>query len=229
MATRASSAPSSCRCRVDDSARASGRSRVLALRSMPQLVHLVFVFQRQEDAPERRAVAQRLAAAGTGLLRCSGSGASSIRSVPVRRSCAAARPFGDRPMRTTVSIQAFATREPPVFATKEAERRHVQERLAVACRILGRRGLSEGLLGRIPRFAIRCDPTASGSTRLAFPCTASRSRSWCWSIIRAPSSMATARSTRSACCCTPRCTAPGPTWGRYATPMHLPHRPGLLW
>ena len=49
-------------------------------------------------------------------------------------------------MRTTVSIQAFATREPPVFDTKEAERRHVQERLAAACRILGRRGLSEGLL-----------------------------------------------------------------------------------
>ena len=52
-------------------------------------------------------------------------------------------------MRTTVSIQAFATREPPVFDTKEAERRHVQERLAAACRILGRRGLSEGLLGHI--------------------------------------------------------------------------------
>jgi ribulose-5-phosphate 4-epimerase/fuculose-1-phosphate aldolase len=52
-------------------------------------------------------------------------------------------------MQTTVSIQAFATREPPVFETKQAERRHVRERLAGTCRILGRRGLSEGLLGHV--------------------------------------------------------------------------------
>ena len=52
-------------------------------------------------------------------------------------------------MQTAISINAFATREPPVFETKEAERRHVQERLAAACRILGRRGLSEGLLGHV--------------------------------------------------------------------------------
>lgn len=52
-------------------------------------------------------------------------------------------------MQTTVSIQAFATREPPIFETKEAERQHVRERLAAACRILGRRGLSEGLLGHV--------------------------------------------------------------------------------
>lgn len=52
-------------------------------------------------------------------------------------------------MNTTVTIDAFATREPPVFETPMAERRHVQERLAAACRILGRRGLSEGLLGHV--------------------------------------------------------------------------------
>lgn len=52
-------------------------------------------------------------------------------------------------MQTPITINAFATREPPVFATKEAERRHVRERLAAACRILGRRGLSEGLLGHV--------------------------------------------------------------------------------
>jgi ribulose-5-phosphate 4-epimerase/fuculose-1-phosphate aldolase len=52
-------------------------------------------------------------------------------------------------MQTEISIKAFATREPPVFETKEAERRHVQERLAATCRVLGRRGLSEGLLGHV--------------------------------------------------------------------------------
>jgi ribulose-5-phosphate 4-epimerase/fuculose-1-phosphate aldolase len=52
-------------------------------------------------------------------------------------------------MQTPITINAFATREQPVFATKEAERRHVRERLAAACRILGRRGLSEGLLGHV--------------------------------------------------------------------------------
>ena len=52
-------------------------------------------------------------------------------------------------MNQPISINAFATREPPVFETKEAERRHVRERLAAACRILGRRGLSEGLLGHV--------------------------------------------------------------------------------
>jgi len=52
-------------------------------------------------------------------------------------------------MPATVTIDAFATRQPPVFESKEAERRHVRERLAGACRIMGRRGLSEGLLGHI--------------------------------------------------------------------------------
>lgn len=52
-------------------------------------------------------------------------------------------------MTTTVSINAFATREPPVFDTPEAERLHVRQRLAAVCRILGRRGLSEGLLGHV--------------------------------------------------------------------------------
>lgn len=62
-------------------------------------------------------------------------------------------------MQTPVTISAFATREAPVFETKEAERRHIRERLAGACRILGRRGLSEGLLGHVtvrdPEFADR--------------------------------------------------------------------------
>ena len=52
-------------------------------------------------------------------------------------------------MQGTISIKAFATREPPVFQTKEAERQHVRERLAATCRIFGRRGLSEGLLGHV--------------------------------------------------------------------------------
>lgn len=52
-------------------------------------------------------------------------------------------------MQTVADIQAFATREPPVFESKEAEQRHVRQRLAAACRILGRRGLSEGLLGHL--------------------------------------------------------------------------------
>lgn len=52
-------------------------------------------------------------------------------------------------MHKTVTINAFATREPPVFESKADERRHVQERLAAACRIMGRRGLSEGLLGHV--------------------------------------------------------------------------------
>lgn len=52
-------------------------------------------------------------------------------------------------MQTQVSIQAFATREPPIFHSPDAARRHVRERLAGVCRILGRRGLSDGLLGHV--------------------------------------------------------------------------------
>lgn len=52
-------------------------------------------------------------------------------------------------MPPTVTIDAFATREPPRFDTPEAERTHVRQRLAGACRILGRRGLSDGLLGHV--------------------------------------------------------------------------------
>lgn len=48
-----------------------------------------------------------------------------------------------------VGIQSFATRARPVFDTKEAERRHVLQRLAATCRIFGRRGYSEGLLGHV--------------------------------------------------------------------------------
>jgi ribulose-5-phosphate 4-epimerase/fuculose-1-phosphate aldolase len=43
----------------------------------------------------------------------------------------------------------FATRTPPVFETVEQERRHRLERLAGVCRIFGRLGFSEGLLGHV--------------------------------------------------------------------------------
>src|ERR1700754_987411 len=49
-----------------------------------------------------------------------------------------------------IGVQSFASRKPPVFETKEAERTHVLQRLAATCRIFGRRGYSEGLLGHIP-------------------------------------------------------------------------------
>jgi ribulose-5-phosphate 4-epimerase/fuculose-1-phosphate aldolase len=48
-----------------------------------------------------------------------------------------------------LGIQNFASRAQPVFATKEAERAHSLERLAATCRIFGRRGYSEGLLGHV--------------------------------------------------------------------------------
>ncbi len=38
---------------------------------------------------------------------------------------------------------------PPIFSSIEAERTHALQRLAAACRILGRRGFAEGLLGHI--------------------------------------------------------------------------------
>lgn len=43
----------------------------------------------------------------------------------------------------------FITRTPPVFDTVDQERRHRLERLAGACRIFGRAGFSEGLLGHV--------------------------------------------------------------------------------
>ena len=52
-------------------------------------------------------------------------------------------------MQPVTNIQAFATREPPVFDSIEAEQKHLRQRLAATCRILGRRGLSEGLLGHV--------------------------------------------------------------------------------
>jgi ribulose-5-phosphate 4-epimerase/fuculose-1-phosphate aldolase len=44
---------------------------------------------------------------------------------------------------------SFITREPPVFDSVDAERRHLLERLAGVCRLFGRFGFSEGLLGHI--------------------------------------------------------------------------------
>ena len=56
-----------------------------------------------------------------------------------------------------IGVQSFATRAPPRFETKEAERTHSLQRLAATCRIFGRRGFSEGLLGHVtlrdPEFA----------------------------------------------------------------------------
>lgn len=48
-----------------------------------------------------------------------------------------------------IGVQSFASRTPPVFASKAAERAHVLQRLAATCRIFGRRGFSDGLLGHV--------------------------------------------------------------------------------
>ena len=48
-----------------------------------------------------------------------------------------------------ISVKSFASRTPPKFENMEAERVHSLQRLAAACRIFGRRGYSEGLLGHI--------------------------------------------------------------------------------
>ena len=50
---------------------------------------------------------------------------------------------------TESGADGFIVRRPPVFATVAEERRHRLERLAGACRIFGRAGLSEGLLGHV--------------------------------------------------------------------------------
>ncbi len=59
----------------------------------------------------------------------------------------------------TVTIEAFATRSPPQFADMADARRHSLQRLAATCRIIGHRGLSDGLLGHVtlrdPEFADR--------------------------------------------------------------------------
>jgi ribulose-5-phosphate 4-epimerase/fuculose-1-phosphate aldolase len=47
------------------------------------------------------------------------------------------------------TAESFATRTQPVFESHAAERTHRLERLAAACRIFGRRGYSEGLLGHV--------------------------------------------------------------------------------
>ena len=48
-----------------------------------------------------------------------------------------------------LGVHNFVTRVPPRFETKEAERTHALQRLAATCRIFGRRGFSEGLLGHV--------------------------------------------------------------------------------
>ncbi|HEY2257187.1 MAG TPA: class II aldolase/adducin family protein [Variovorax sp.] len=48
-----------------------------------------------------------------------------------------------------IGVQSFATRAPPRFETPQAERTHALQRLAATCRIFGRRGFSDGLLGHI--------------------------------------------------------------------------------
>jgi ribulose-5-phosphate 4-epimerase/fuculose-1-phosphate aldolase len=45
--------------------------------------------------------------------------------------------------------QALIAAQPPTFATVEKERRHRLERLAGVCRVFGRLGFSEGLLGHV--------------------------------------------------------------------------------
>jgi ribulose-5-phosphate 4-epimerase/fuculose-1-phosphate aldolase len=48
-----------------------------------------------------------------------------------------------------IGVQSFATRVAPQFDTKQAERTYLLQRLAGTCRIFGRRGFSEGLLGHV--------------------------------------------------------------------------------
>lgn len=48
-----------------------------------------------------------------------------------------------------VNVQSFATRAEPQFESMQARRSHVLQRLAATCRIFGRRGFSEGLLGHV--------------------------------------------------------------------------------
>lgn len=48
-----------------------------------------------------------------------------------------------------IAANSFATRTPPTFATKAAERAHTLQRLAATCRIFGRHGFAEGLLGHV--------------------------------------------------------------------------------
>ena len=48
-----------------------------------------------------------------------------------------------------IGAQSFASRAEPVFESKDAERTHALQRLAATCRIFGRRGYSEGLLGHV--------------------------------------------------------------------------------
>lgn len=48
-----------------------------------------------------------------------------------------------------IGVQNFQSRKPPTFDTVEAHRAHVLQRLAGVCRLFGRRGHAEGLLGHV--------------------------------------------------------------------------------
>ncbi len=49
----------------------------------------------------------------------------------------------------TKAAATFQVRQPPVFDNPEDERRHRLQRLAAVCRVFGRMGFSEGLLGHV--------------------------------------------------------------------------------
>ena len=57
--------------------------------------------------------------------------------------------MGDMTDAQTRPAAGFATLDPPVFDSVADERAHVLERLAGVCRIFGRFGFSEGLLGHV--------------------------------------------------------------------------------
>ena len=49
----------------------------------------------------------------------------------------------------TPALDGFTTRTQPVFDSLQDERQHRIERLAATCRIFGKAGFSEGLLGHV--------------------------------------------------------------------------------
>ncbi len=51
--------------------------------------------------------------------------------------------------KTDPTAKNFATRTPPVFDNPQDERRHRIERLAATCRVFGKAGFSQGLLGHV--------------------------------------------------------------------------------
>ncbi len=50
---------------------------------------------------------------------------------------------------TNTAANGFATVEPPVFTSVDDERTHLRQRVAGVCRIFGKAGFSEGLLGHL--------------------------------------------------------------------------------